>query len=130
MFKPRMPWRRKWQPTPVFLPGESHGWGECKVRHDGATSLSQTAYSHAIWKPLSWFFLLCLCLPHSLRLGQVFYRKRLRIWNTSSLGILTFSLETNKRAFWFMQCFSKYGHYIQPYQQIRFALGVLTKSGF
>ena len=22
-----MPWRRKWQPTPVFLPGESQGWG-------------------------------------------------------------------------------------------------------
>ena len=22
----RFPWRRKWQPTPVFLPGESHGW--------------------------------------------------------------------------------------------------------
>ena len=21
-----MHWRRKWQPTPVFLPGESHGW--------------------------------------------------------------------------------------------------------
>ena len=21
-----LPWRRKWQPTPVFLPGESHGW--------------------------------------------------------------------------------------------------------
>ena len=21
----RSPWRRKWQPTPVFLPGESHG---------------------------------------------------------------------------------------------------------
>ena len=20
-----MPWRRKWQPTPVFLPGKSHG---------------------------------------------------------------------------------------------------------
>ena len=35
-------WRRKWQPTPVFLPGESQGqeslvgyplWG-CRVRHD------------------------------------------------------------------------------------------------
>ena len=27
-FNPRVrkiPWRRKWQPTPVFLPGESHG---------------------------------------------------------------------------------------------------------
>ena len=23
-----MPWRRKWQPTPVFLPGESQGGGE------------------------------------------------------------------------------------------------------
>ena len=21
----RIPWRRAWQPTPVFLPGESHG---------------------------------------------------------------------------------------------------------
>ena len=38
-------WRRKWQSTPVFLPGKSHGqrslvgyspWG-CKVRHDLAT---------------------------------------------------------------------------------------------
>ena len=27
MFSPRvrkLPWRRKWQPTPVFLPGKSH----------------------------------------------------------------------------------------------------------
>ena len=23
-----MHWRRKWQPTPVFLPGESQGWGK------------------------------------------------------------------------------------------------------
>ena len=21
----KVPWRRKWQPTPVFLPGKSHG---------------------------------------------------------------------------------------------------------
>ena len=28
MFDPwvgKIPWRRQWQPTPVFLPGESHG---------------------------------------------------------------------------------------------------------
>ena len=24
-FLPTVPWRRKWQPTPVFLPGEFHG---------------------------------------------------------------------------------------------------------
>ena len=23
----KIPWWRKWQSTPVFLPGESHGWG-------------------------------------------------------------------------------------------------------
>ena len=22
----KIPWRREWQPTPVFLPGDSHGW--------------------------------------------------------------------------------------------------------
>ena len=26
-----MHWRRKWQPTPVFLPGESQGWGTLVV---------------------------------------------------------------------------------------------------
>src|SRR5574337_1914386 len=38
-----MHWRRKWQPTPVFLPGESQGWrslvgcslwGRHRVGHD------------------------------------------------------------------------------------------------
>ena len=44
-----IPWRRARQPTPVFLPGESHGrrslagyspWC-CRVRHDWATELQQ-----------------------------------------------------------------------------------------
>ena len=26
-------WRRKWQPTPVFLPGESQGWGSLVGSH-------------------------------------------------------------------------------------------------
>ena len=40
----RFPWRRKWQPTPVFLSGESQGWrslvgciqstGSQRVGHD------------------------------------------------------------------------------------------------
>ena len=37
-----MTWRRKWQPTPVFFPGKSHGHrstvhAEARVRHDLAT---------------------------------------------------------------------------------------------
>ena len=68
-----MLWRRKWQPTPVFLPGESHGqrslvgyspWG-CRVRHDWAhkhrdrrTNLLQQVWSSrwASWQPWDeWF---------------------------------------------------------------------------
>jgi len=39
----KTPWRRKWQPTPVFLPEKSHGQGSLaghspmgsqRVRHD------------------------------------------------------------------------------------------------
>ena len=41
-----IPWRRKWQPTPAFLPKKSHGWRSLvgcspydrkRVRHDLAT---------------------------------------------------------------------------------------------
>ena len=30
-------WRRQWQPTPVFLPGESQGWGSLVGCHLGVT---------------------------------------------------------------------------------------------
>ena len=42
----KIPWRKKWQPTPVFLPGKSHGqrslvgygpWGHERVGHDFVT---------------------------------------------------------------------------------------------
>ena len=38
-----MHWRRKWQPTPVFLPGESQGWGSLVGCHLwGCTELDMT----------------------------------------------------------------------------------------
>ena len=45
----RFPWRRKWQPTSVFLPGKCHRWrslagyspGGHRVRHDLATEQQQ-----------------------------------------------------------------------------------------
>ena len=36
-----MHWRRKWQPTPVFLPGESQGWGPWRAAVFGVAQ-SQT----------------------------------------------------------------------------------------
>ena len=35
-------WRRKWQPTPVFLPGESQGWGSLVGCHPWGRTESDT----------------------------------------------------------------------------------------
>ena len=48
----KIPWKKEWQPTPVFLPGKSHGqrglvdycpWGRKRIRHDSAQ------HTHIIW---------------------------------------------------------------------------------
>ena len=45
----KLPWRRKWQPGPVSLPGKSHGNGGCKrVGHNLATKQSMELGSHRI----------------------------------------------------------------------------------
>ena len=67
----KIPWRRKWQPTPVFLPGKSHGqrslmgyrpW-DCRVGHDWVINtfaftlniLYVGPVSHFTWKePKIW----------------------------------------------------------------------------
>ena len=38
----KMPWRRTWQPTPVFLPGESHGQGSLAGYSPGGQKQSDT----------------------------------------------------------------------------------------
>ena len=61
-----MHWRRKWQPTPVFLPGESQGqgslvgcclWGSHRVGHDwsnlaAAARTTGNIVSHILWAVL------------------------------------------------------------------------------
>ena len=59
----KIPWRRKWQPTPVFLPGESHGlrslagYSPCssrRVRQDLVTKSTHTyTYIHT-HQGMSW----------------------------------------------------------------------------
>ena len=50
-----MHWRRKWQPTPVFLPGESQGWGSlvgcCLWGHteSDTTEATQQQYFILCW---------------------------------------------------------------------------------
>ena len=64
----KIPWRRPWKPTPVFLPGEFHGqrslvgyspWG-CKWSNLACTQAQDTASvscTHLLWTYQFW----CLC---------------------------------------------------------------------
>ena len=42
----KIPWRRKWQPTPVFLPGESHGQRSLWAAVHGVTESDTTEHTH------------------------------------------------------------------------------------
>ena len=53
-----MHWRRKWQPTPVFLPGESHGqrrlvggrlWGRTESDTTEANLAAAAAYCTGVF---------------------------------------------------------------------------------
>ena len=45
----KTPWSRKWQPTPVFLPGESHG--QRSPTGDSPTSWTWLSYwAHRVWE--------------------------------------------------------------------------------
>ena len=73
-----MHWRRKWQPTPVFLPGESQGWGSrwaavygvaqswtwLKRLSSSSSRLFDKSYPHKC-KVTSHSFLVCISLGNS-----------------------------------------------------------------
>ena len=46
----RFPWRREWQPTPIFLPGEFHGQrslaGYCSLGHKELAMTEQLSTAH------------------------------------------------------------------------------------
>ena len=45
----KIPWRRKWQLTPVFLPGELPWTGESRDGDSGAFSVRVTLFTHLQW---------------------------------------------------------------------------------
>ena len=58
----KIPWRRAWQPTPVFLPGESHGqrnmvgyspWGR---KESDTTEVTEHTTHTCMWTQMPFFF--------------------------------------------------------------------------
>ena len=63
-----MHWRRKWQPTPVFLPGESQGWGSlvdcrlCGPTESDTSEVTQQQQQQLSREPLLLCTFKCTCI--------------------------------------------------------------------
>ena len=92
-----MHWRRKWQPTPAFSPGESQGlgslvgcrlWGLHRVRHDWS-DLAAAATDFLTLSCMSLnIFILSISLPLARLLSGQFYdctRVKLGRWFTAAV---------------------------------------------
>ena len=77
-----MHWRRKWQPTPVFLPGESQGWepgglpsmGSHRVGHDWRDLAAAAAVAKLC-------LTLCNPMDYSLHGSSVYAIVQVRNWS-------------------------------------------------
>ena len=64
-------WRRKWQPTPVFLPGKSHGW---------KSLVGYSSWGHKESNTTKWLHLLA-CEMSAIVVWTFFGVAFLRNWN-------------------------------------------------
>ena len=48
----KIPWRRKWQPTPRFLPGEPHGQGYSPWGHKESDMIEELTFCSSTEKSL------------------------------------------------------------------------------
>ena len=86
-----MHWRRKWQPTPVFLPGESQGRGSLVAVYGVAQSRTRL-------KRLSSSSSLPVCYPLSIRATPFFF---------SSFFFLRILAHSNEMGIWVLVCRAK-----------------------
>ena len=69
-------WRRKWQPTPVFLPGESQGWGSLVGGHLWGCTESDMTVATQQQHTYIYTYLLRLHIPPLLHLPCTSHRFR------------------------------------------------------
>ena len=90
----KIPWRRKWQPTPVILPGESHEqrslagyspWG-CRVGHDS----SNLAWHGSFSSRSSFTFLCVIQVSAIITLSSTYSFLQMNIlWASAATSVLT-----------------------------------------
>ena len=97
----RIPWRRKWQPTLVFLPGESHGQRSLEATvHRVAKSRTRLSDFTSLCKFYLWYYhyylgsLMCSFSPQGLFLKKKIISTNF-ITNVRNLVVLDFLLFYN-----------------------------------
>ena len=65
----KIPWRRAWQPTPVFLPGESQGQGRSPVGY-GLLGCIQLNTTEVTWYPCTCIIICFISLGQISRRGM------------------------------------------------------------
>ena len=100
-----MHWRRKWQPTPVFLPGKSmdrgawwaavHGVAKCRIR---LSNFTFSFYFHALGKEMATHSsVLAWRIPETGEPGRLPSLRSLRVGHDwSDLAAVAAAAETNK----------------------------------
>ena len=106
----KIPWRRAWQPTPVFLPGDSHGQrglaGYSPRGHKGSDMTEQLSTAHGvrikhnILSQRTIYFTSCLsppldCSPQRQEfplLTLPFFHQQALTWCSINAGLLLLSL--------------------------------------
>ena len=87
----KIPWRRQWQPTPVFLPGKSHGQRNLAGYSPwGHKALNVTEYA------LINYILKCIFKIFSKFLFCLSLTKKLTVKEQVGIGILIFKVRKGK----------------------------------
>ena len=88
----KIPWRRKWQPTPIPLPGKSHGW-RILVGYNpwGRKELDTTEQHHFCFFPLfDWVVFLVLSCMSCLYILEI-----------NPLSVVSFAVFSHSESFLF-----------------------------
>ena len=71
----KIPWRREWQPTPVFFPGKFHGQkslvGYSPWHHKGSNTTERLTFQAKKFKRISTHFIVHLYVVHVLHMYNI-----------------------------------------------------------
>ena len=117
----KIPWNRKWQPTPVFLPEKSHGQRSLSGPR-GHQELNMTEHTHTVeiqalckraqqvteltdqmfWERSSFYLIIIISTKHGANGGEVWQNvvHRRKEWQTTSVFLPWELHEQYKKAKW------------------------------